>query len=47
MVTYDDKIKRLEFNDRTDRLMQVIKLYKEKKVEQDYSMRWTINNEWK
>jgi uncharacterized SAM-binding protein YcdF (DUF218 family) len=33
MVTYDSKIKRLEFNDRTDRLMQAIQLYKENKVD--------------
>lgn len=32
MVTYDNKIKRLEFNSRTDRVLQAISLYKEKKI---------------
>ncbi len=32
MTTYDPENQRLEFNDRTDRLMQAIKLYKENKV---------------
>jgi uncharacterized SAM-binding protein YcdF (DUF218 family) len=32
MSTYDIKNKRLEFNDRTDRLLQTIKLYKNKKI---------------
>lgn len=32
MATMDVKNDRLEFNDRTDRLMQVLKLYKEKKT---------------
>jgi uncharacterized SAM-binding protein YcdF (DUF218 family) len=32
MTTYDIHNDRLEFNDRTDRLMQVIKLYRQKKI---------------
>jgi uncharacterized SAM-binding protein YcdF (DUF218 family) len=32
MATFDQKMNRLEFNDRTDRLMQAIRLYHEKKV---------------
>lgn len=32
MTTFDPKISRLEFKDRTDRLMQVIRLYREKKI---------------
>lgn len=33
MTSYDPANKRLEFNDRSDRIMQGIKLYKEKKVD--------------
>jgi uncharacterized SAM-binding protein YcdF (DUF218 family) len=33
MSTYDPANKRLEFNDRTDRLMQTLKLYMDKKID--------------
>jgi uncharacterized SAM-binding protein YcdF (DUF218 family) len=33
MSTYDPSVNRLEFNDRSDRLMQAIRLYKEKKID--------------
>ena len=32
MATYDPQVDRLEFNDRTDRLMQAIRLYKQQKI---------------
>jgi uncharacterized SAM-binding protein YcdF (DUF218 family) len=32
MATYDPKLRRLEFNDRTDRLMQALRLYKTGKI---------------
>ena len=32
MATYDPQIDRIEFNDRTDRLMQAIRLYKQQKI---------------
>jgi len=33
MATFDPKLNRLEFNDRTDRLLQAIRLFKENKIQ--------------